>query len=298
MSSEEGKRLLLFGPEGMLGRAIRRRLPAELELCSVGRSDCDITDRSQVERVIASIGPGTILNCAAMTDVDGCESKRELAMAVNGQGPANLVAAAKRHGLKLIHVSTDYVFPGESNRPISEEDPVGPVSVYGKSKLAGEKAILDSAWGNYLIVRTSWLYGLGGKNFVETMLRLAKERKQLRIVDDQVGSPTWTDDLAAAILRLLARDGHGLYHYANSGQCSWYGFAREIILQGQKFGLPIAAEEVLPIRTTDYPLPAPRPKYSVLSTCKFQKATGFVPPPWQMSLKKYLQQRLETGSIR
>lgn len=298
MSLKQGKRLVLFGPDGMLGNAIRRRLSNGFELLPVGRSDCDITDQAQVERTIASIKPAAILNCAAMTNVDGCESKQEFAMSVNGMGPANLVAVAKRHSVKLVHVSTDYVFAGDQSQPISESEPVAPQSVYGKSKLAGERAIIDSGWTNYLIVRTSWLYGLGGKNFVETILGLAKEREQLRVVADQVGSPTWTDDLADATASLISLDCHGLFHFSSSGQCSWYDFAREIIRLAQKFGLTIATQKVLPIQTADYPLPAPRPRYSVLSSRKFQQETGVVAPEWQVSLQRYFRQRLETDLIR
>ena len=261
----------------------------------------DITDRELALRVLSQLRPDVIINCAAYTNVDGAEAEEHLAMRVNGEGPGNLAHVSRQLGATLVHISTDYVFDGKKGSPYQEDDPVAPMSAYGRTKLAGERAITKSGLERFYIVRTSWLYGSRGKNFVETIVRLAAEREELRIVADQVGSPTFTVDLAHAIFNLLGltphvsrltpHAPHGIYHYANSGQCSWYEFACAIISVAQRQGLPIKVRKVLPIKTEEYPLPAQRPAYSVFSKDKYRLATKAVVPDWQTSLKRYFQER-------
>ena len=224
-----------------------------------------------------------VINAVAYTDVDGCETERERAFAVNGDGVRNLALVTKEIGAKLVQVSTDYVFDGSKGVPWLEDDPVNPLSVYGSSKLKGEEnARLNP---DHLIVRTQWLYGLHGKNFVETMLRLGGERDEVAVVHDQFGSPTWTVDLSFAIRALLEKDRRGTYHAANAGVCSWCDFARAIF---QEAGLKT---QVRPITTEELGRPAPRPLYSVLDCSKLTRDTGFVPEEWRDALKKYLNAR-------
>jgi dTDP-4-dehydrorhamnose reductase len=204
--------------------------------------------------------------------------------------------AAKEIGATLVHISTDFVFDGEKTEPYVEDDPINPQSAYGRTKAFGEQAILDSDLKEYFIVRTSWLYGTGGNNFVETIIRLSKEREELRIVSDQVGTPTYTEDLAQAILRLLAlhcshtspRTPYGIYHFSNEGECSWHGFAKEIINQVKKQGEPLRVKEIVPIRAEEYPLAARRPAYSALSKEKIKAATGLKITGWKAALEKYI----------
>lgn len=282
-------RIALVGANGMLAQAVRRLIPADAVTVFFDLPDFDLTNREQVLSGLEEFGPELVLNCAAMTDVDGCESQEELAMRINGLGPGYLAEAALGCGARLVHVSTDYVFDGSKSEPWLEDDPTGPLSVYGRGKLAGELAIRDSGLEDWLIVRTSWLYGSGGKNFVETMLWLMSERRQLRVVDDQVGSPTYTRDLAEAMARLVTCGVRGVFHFANSGQCSWHGFACAIAEEARSCGMALAIENIEPITTADYPLPAQRPAWSVLSTRKYQQETGACPPDWRSALRHYLK---------
>ena len=300
MTSEKQK-LALIGANGMLAMAIKKRASANYHIRSYDLPYFDITNRAQVFALKDS-APDIILNCAAYTNVDGCESQSELAMRVNGEGPGLLAGLAKEIDAVLVHVSTDFVFAGDKKTPYREDDPTGPLSVYGKSKLLGEQRIIESGLEKYFIVRTSWLYGLGGNNFVETMIRLAKERSELKVVDDQRGTPTWTDDLAEAIFKLLAvvdtphassltpHRPYGIYHFSNEGECSWYQFAAEIIDQARNFE-SLKVENILPIPTEGYPLPAQRPKYSVMSKEKYKAATGMQVRDWRESLRNYFLER-------
>lgn len=292
-------RIALIGSNGMLARKVRELAPADVDLHGYDLPVFDLTDRAQVLAEMNRLQPGVIVNCAAFTNVDGCESQEELATQVNGAGPGYLAEAAKACGAVLVHISTDYVFAGDKGSPYTESDPTGPLSAYGRSKLAGEQAIIASGLTRYFILRTSWLYGPGGKNFVETMLRLATEREELRIVADQIGSPTYTGDLAQAIYHLLAvsdRSGlYGIYHLANLGECSWHDFAELIVGLARTSGEALKVSRVVPIRTNEYPLPAPRPAYSVFSKEKYLAATGAPLPHWRESLQYYLLERREEG---
>lgn len=286
-------RIALIGAKGMLARKVRQLAPAEYTVHGFDLPEFDLTDRAQVLAAMALLKPAVIINCAAFTNVDGCETQEELATRVNGAGPGCLAEAAKAVGAVLVHISTDYVFAGDQTIPYGEDDPTGPLSAYGRSKLAGEKAIEASGLERYFIIRTSWLYGPGGKNFVETMIRLALERDELRVVADQFGSPTYTGDLAAAIFRLLALPSppYGVYHLSDLGECSWHGFAEAIVELARRHGEPVKARRVLPIATSDYPLPAPRPVYSVFSKDKYLQVTGAALPHWRDSLDSYFHER-------
>ena len=286
------RKIALIGANGMLATAIQRLAPTNYLVHTYNLPDFDLTNRTQVLSMQDS-SPDIIINCAAFTDVDGCETQQELAMRVNGTGPGLLAELASKIDAVLVHISTDFVFDGSKVNPYFEDEQPQPLSVYGKSKLAGEQQILQSGLDKYYIVRTSWLYGIGGNNFVETIIRLAKEKPELKIVADQRGTPTWTDDLARAIFALLTLSylsSYGIYHYSNEGECSWFDFAAEIIAQFRMDHV-VNVEQLLPIATDGYPLPAERPKYSVMSKDKITQATGLTIPAWQESLKSYLRQR-------
>lgn len=273
--------ILVVGANGMLGRDMLALIGDAAR--GVDIDEIDITSLESTERIIRTLKPETVINCAAYTDVDGCESDKETAMQVNGEGVAHLAMACRGIGARLVHVSTDYVFDGGKGSPYVEDDAPRPLGVYGESKLAGE---LNAAFNpDHLIVRTQWLYGLHGTNFVETMLRLALEKDELAVVDDQVGSPTWTVDLAQAILALLKTGHRGIYHAANSGFCSWNDFARAIF---EESGLSIKVNRMT---TDELNRPARRPLYSTLDCSKLEQDTGFRPQPWRSALKTYLQLR-------
>lgn len=228
---------------------------------ALSRAELDITDASAVDAVVAGARADVVINCAAYTNVDGAEANEATALAINGDGAGHVARASAAAGAWTIHVSTDYVFDGEASEPYFESDPVGPRSAYGRTKLAGERAVAASAPGTHTIVRTSWLFGLGGPCFPATILRLAGERDELRVVADQVGCPTFTGHLAPALVELACgnRIG-GVAHVAGGGRCSWFQFAREIVA---RTGMEC---EVKPCTTAEYPLPAPRPAFSVLAS--------------------------------
>jgi dTDP-4-dehydrorhamnose reductase len=273
--------ILVVGSKGMLGTDLMRVLTGDVR--GVDIDEIDITSFESARRVLLTLKPRIVVNAAAYTDVDGCETNRELAMQVNGEGVAHLALAVAEIGAKLVHISTDYVFDGTKENPWLEDDPTCPLSVYGESKFAGE---LNARLApEHLIVRTQWLYGLNGKNFVETMLRLGQEKRELSVVDDQTGAPTWTVDLSQAIRALIDKGCRGTYHAANAGSCTWNGFARAIF---EDAGLDV---EVKPMTTAELARPATRPRYSVLDCGKLSKDTGFQLEPWRDALRKYLQLR-------
>lgn len=290
MADASGFRLALIGANGMLAGMVRQLAPSTCEILPFDLPGFDLTDRQQVGQVLGAAKPQVIVNCAAYTNVDGCETNEALAMRVNGDGPGYLADAARETGATLVHISTDYVFDGRKGEPYREDDPPNPLSVYGRSKLRGEQAILRSGLERYFIIRTSWLYGPGGKNFVETIARLAQEREELRVVADQFGSPTFTFDLAQAIFRLLATGAYGIYHFADEGCCSWHGFAEAIVDRLAQSGAPVKARRVVPIRTDEYPLPAARPVNSVFAKDRYRQVTGAPIPAWPESLGLYFRQ--------
>lgn len=273
--------ILVVGANGMLGRDMMALIGDAAR--GVDIDEIDITSLESTERIIRTLRPGTVINCAAYTDVDGCESNVETAMQVNGEGVAHLAMASREIGARLVHVSTDYVFDGGKGSPYVEDDAPCPLGVYGESKLAGE---MNAAFNpDHLVVRTQWLFGLHGNNFVETMLRLAAEKDELAVVDDQIGSPTWTVDLARAIAALLKTGHRGIYHAANSGYCSWNSFAKAIF---EENGLSV---RVNGMTTAQLNRPARRPLYSTLDCSKLEQDTGFRAQPWRSALKAYLQLR-------
>jgi dTDP-4-dehydrorhamnose reductase len=293
-------KIAIIGANGMLANMLREIVPESVELHLFDLPDFNITDYEHVNTVLADLQPFIIINCAACTQVDSCETQSDLAFAVNGEGPANLAAVAKKVSAILVHISTDFIFSGAAKTPYNEDDTTGPTSVYGHSTLHGDQAVLNSGLTDYYIVRTSWLYGPKGPNFVETIIRLMNEREELGIVADQVGTPTYTGDLAAAIWKLISpiisnspsnRSPYGIYHYSNQGVCSWYDFACEIARQLRDANVLLKVKHIKPIATDEYPVPARRPAYSVLSKEKIIAATGICIPVWQESLKKYLNSR-------
>ncbi|MBE0500015.1 MAG: dTDP-4-dehydrorhamnose reductase [Desulfuromonadales bacterium] len=291
------RKIVVIGANGMLAQKVIEAADSAAKVICLDLPEFDITDRVAVLHTIEELCPDVIINCAAYTQVDKCETEEALAFRVNGEGPGFLAEAAKECDAVLVHISTDYVFAGDSGTPYREDDPVGPLSVYGRSKLKGERAIIASGLLRYFILRTSWLYGPGGPNFVETVLRLAAEREELRIVSDQIGSPTYTGDLARAIFALLQKsdDGrgsiYGIYHFSGDGACSWYDFASVIVARAQAAGIPLRVKTITPITTADYPLPAIRPAYSVFNKSKYQTAVAANIPQWQQSLQIYLDER-------
>jgi len=287
------KRILLIGKDGQLGQELQPFLASIGSLVCVGRDTLDLSQTQEIERLIEEIKPEWVINAAAYTAVDKAESEPELAMKINGIAPGILAKVCQQLDATLIHISTDYVFDGTQSHPYIETDSTHPIGVYGQSKLAGEIAIQETQ-AKFAILRTAWVYGVGGSgNFVKTMLRLGKEREEIRVVSDQVGSPTWTGDLALSIVQLmplLNTQTYGIYHCTNSGVTSWYDFAIAIFEEAKLLGFPLKIERVIPITTPEYPTPASRPAYSVLSGKKLANVLGNHPPQWRQGLRKMLQQ--------
>jgi dTDP-4-dehydrorhamnose reductase len=286
--SWNGRTLLVFGGDGQVGRAIAARRPPDgWRLVTASRNEADITRADAVTRLVSRLQPDAVVNAAAFTAVDDAEAVPRRAHQVNGEGAGIVAAAALRVGAPIIHLSTDYVFDGRASRPWFEDDPVGPLSVYGVTKEAGEQAVRRIHSG-HVILRTSWVFGDHGKNFVKTMLRLGAERPLLRIVADQHGCPTAASDLADAIWRLAMQatpathDVFGTFHYAGRGPTTWFEFARRIFAEARRHGMP--SPEVEPIASQAYPTPARRPAYSVLDCDKIGAVHGIVPPSWQDGL--------------
>lgn len=289
--------ILLIGSQGQVGRELEPLLRNLGSLTAVGRKELDLTQPEAIAKVIDSVQPQVIVNAAAYTAVDKAESEIDLAKAVNGIAPKIMATTSAKINASLIHISTDYVFDGTKNTPYLETDATNPLGAYGISKLLGEEAISNTDC-HYLIVRTAWVYGAHGKqNFVKTMLRLGKERELLKVVSDQIGSPSWAGDIARAIAQLTelsltssSRPSAGIYHFTNSGVASWYDLSMAIFAEAKKRGHQLKIQEVLPITTAEYPTPAKRPAYSVLSNQKLKAVLGNYPPYWRDSLAKMLDQ--------
>ncbi|MFN4283277.1 MAG: dTDP-4-dehydrorhamnose reductase [Alphaproteobacteria bacterium] len=300
------KTLLVFGGDGQLGRALAEATSPQnggWRVTTVSRAAADIADADQVARAIDAHEPAMVVNAAAYTAVDKAESESEAAYRANRDGAGIVAHAAAEALVPVLHLSTDYVFDGEASRPWREDDPIRPLGVYGASKAAGEEAVRDAA-RRHVILRTSWVFGVHGTNFVKTMLRLGAERPALKIVADQVGRPTSAHDLAGAILAIAARQSagvssgalYGTFHFANEGAVSWCEFAREIFAQSARRGGPAPAIEA--IATSGYPTPAKRPAYSVLDCDKLRRLYGIQPRPWQAALADVLARLLpDKGSL-
>ncbi|MDR0770112.1 MAG: dTDP-4-dehydrorhamnose reductase [Burkholderiales bacterium] len=295
--SEVFSRILLVGSEGQIGGALARQLPQAFPqaMLSVTTQDCvDFTKPETLVQAIREFVPDLIINAVAYTAVDRAEQEPALAHQINGVAPGILAEEARLCGAALIHYSTDYVFDGSKRTPYVEDDAVHPLNEYGRSKHAGEAAILQSG-ANALILRTSWVYGLTGHNFLLTMRRLARERDELRIVDDQIGAPNDSEALAAATAQLVAqgkkrlRECAGLYHLSATGETSWFGFAQAIfVAEAAILGDDRKQSRLIPITTADYPLPAIRPAYGVLSSERLSQTFGIQLPSWQAMLQACL----------
>ena len=275
-------KLLVAGAAGMLGRDVMLAAGnAGHDVVGFGRAELDVTDPAGLEKKLDLERPDVVINCAAWTDVDGAEESEEAAFAVNGTGAGNIAAAAAKVGAAIVYVSSDYVFDGAKGAPYVESDQAAPLSAYGRTKLAGEEATA-AANKRHFIVRSAWLFGIGGGNFVETMLRLAATQNEVLVVRDQVGSPTYTWHLAYGIVRLIEGIEFGIHHMAAAGQCSWYEFAREIFEQAK------VECKVLSGTTEMLGRPAPRPPFSALTS---QREHAIRLPSWQDGLAGYLAQR-------
>lgn len=280
--------MLVTGAGGQLGRELALRLAPDEAVC-LPRAALDLTDAPAVRATLARLRPNVVINAAAYTAVDRAETEPERAFAVNRDAPATLARACAEVGAALLHVSTDYVFDGESRRPWREDDATGPINVYGASKLAGEQ-VIQRALPRHLIVRTAWVFGAHGPNFVRTALRLARERGSLRVVADQTGSPTWAGHLAETLITLARRIAagealpFGLYHYAGAPATSWHGFAEAVVHAAVAQGLLAAPVPVAPITTAEFPTPARRPAWSVLDGARMAANFGLAPPDWRAGL--------------
>jgi dTDP-4-dehydrorhamnose reductase len=275
-------KVLVTGAAGMLGRDVLAAAErAGHEPVGLARADLDVTDAAAVRRTFEAERPDVVVNCAAYTDVDGAEGDEAAATALNGDAAGHVAAAAGAVGASVVQPSTDYVFDGAKRTPYLESDPTAPRSAYGRSKLAGEEAVI-AANERHFVVRTSWLFGVAGRNFVDTMLGLGRDRDELKVVDDQVGCPTYTGHLAGALVRLAEGDAHGVHHIAGAGTCSWFEFATEIFRQA---GLEV---RTVPCTTDEFPRPAPRPEYSVLGS---ERPDAIRLPEWREGLAGYLAER-------
>ncbi|MEG4027452.1 MULTISPECIES: dTDP-4-dehydrorhamnose reductase [unclassified Microcoleus] len=289
-------KILLAGGSGQLAQELQPILLSLGEVIALDRTRLDLSQPESIRQAMAEIQPDLVVNSGAYTAVDKAESEPELAYAVNAIAPGIFAEECEKLGASLMHFSTDYVFDGSHGSAYLETDSTNPLGTYGKSKLAGEAAILKSG-NRHIIIRTAWVYGNGGKsNFVKTMLRLGKEREEIRVVADQIGSPTWTGDLGAAtsqIIPLLGPETFGTYQYTNSGVCSWYDFAIAIFEEAAQLGFPLKVQRVIPITTAEYPTPAKRPAFSVLSTVKISALLGTYPPHWRQGLRQMLAREVK-----
>lgn len=287
-------KVLILGGGGQLGRALGSTVPFGFEVRLLGREGCDITSRDQLDEAIGNATPNLVINAAAYTAVDKAESDIETAHLLNAVAPGYVASAARRAGARTIHISTDFVFDGEVARPRAPSDPTGPLSVYGRTKLQGECAVAK-ADPDSLIVRTAWLYAVTGTNFVNTMLRLMRQRTAVAVVADQVGTPTNASSLAGGIWSFASHRATGIYHYTDAGVASWYDFAVAIAEEAAELGLIASTIRVTPIATKDYPTAARRPAYAVLDKSASWKLLGEAAPHWRASLRANLQELLPNG---
>ncbi len=283
-------KILVTGGEGQLARAIQKAAADNPKIVLVSRKDLDITDREAMHSYLKKHTPEVLINTAAYTQVDAAESNGDMAYDINAEAVKNIAEACKEHNCKLIHISTDYIFDGNAKTPYKESQKTNPITLYGKSKLAGENYIFESGLTDFAIVRTSWLYSNFGHNFYKTMLRLVTSKTEISVVDDQLGSPTYAVHLAEALLTIagkLSSENAGVYHYSNTGETSWFGFAKAIF-EGKQ--LPVT---VLSIPTTAFPTAAKRPTYSVMDSQKLQDTFHIKIPTWQQGLKTCISETVE-----
>ncbi|YAF97651.1 MAG: dTDP-4-dehydrorhamnose reductase [Nodularia sp. CChRGM 3473] len=284
--------ILLLGSNGQVGQELEKILAPNHKIIPLARPEIDLTQPDHLRQIIREIQPQIIINAAAYTAVDKAETEPELATAINATAPQIIAEASQELGCFLIHLSTDYVFDGQQSRPYQETDATNPLGIYGKTKLAGEIAI-GQTHPHHIILRTAWVYGTFGKsNFVKTMLRLGKERPEIGVVTDQIGSPTWAQDIADVIAQMIPQltpEIAGTYHYTNSGVISWYDFAVAIFEEAQQLGFPLTAQKIIPITTAEYPTLARRPAYPVLACGKISQVLGTYPPHWRQRLRLMLK---------
>lgn len=287
-------KILLTGSNGQVGQEIARLgRGANHDVYALNHTGLDITDAEKVRRTIEEGDEELVINAAAYTAVDRAEQESEKAFAVNRDGPAHVAAACARKGIPLFHISTDYIFDGTQEGPYREDDPAAPLGVYGRSKWEGEEAIRQCL-PSHLILRVSWVFGIGGNNFVKTILRLAREREELRVVADQHGRPTYAGDIADVLVHLADRletEGSlhwGTYHYGGAPPTTWHGFAETIVAQARAFE-SLKAQKVVPIATEDFPTPAKRPANSILDCTRIREAYGIEPSPWEQGLDTMLR---------
>lgn len=276
---------IITGAGGQLGRTLIACSPSDIEIVALTSGMLDIGDDAAVHQTIGDVAPALIINAAAYTKVDAAEEFQDLADRVNRAGVVNISKAAERHGARLVHISTDFVFDGSSSRAYSPQDLPAPLGIYGATKLAGEQA----AGSGSLIVRTGWLYSEYGGNFVDTMLRLMRERDKLQVVDDQIGTPTSARSLARALWQLAIKQSAGVLHYSDSGAGSWYDFAMAIMEEALELGLLGKPVTIVPISSADYPTAARRPHFSVLDKQATYTALGSRPAHWRVNLREILK---------
>ena len=283
-------RVLVAGATGQLGVDLVNLLRRQgVDVAAPDAQRLDLLRPQTVRDAVRDARPHWVINCAAYTQVDRAEQERETAFAVNRDGARVLAEAAAAAQAWMLQVSTDFVFSGQSSAPYTEDDPTGPLGVYGQSKRDGELAV-QQACASSIVVRTAWLYGVHGNNFVKTMLRLAAQRDELRVVSDQIGTPTWTQDLAGALWALMQEPQAGVFHFSDAGQASWYEFAAAIVEAARALDFPVQAQRVVPITTAEYPTPAQRPAYSVLSKAKIERLLAAPIPHWRDSLRAMLKE--------
>lgn len=278
-------KVLITGANGQLGQALSHQLGAKHELIGLSRNQLDVTNKEEVQKMITTIVPDIIIHAAAFTAVDACEKQPIPSYTINAFGSSNIATIAKQLKARFIYISTDYVFDGSKHGAYEETDTPNPLSVYGRSKWLGEKLVQEID-PDCTIIRTSWLYGHNGQNFVKTILQLAKKQKEIKVVDDQVGSPTYAVDLASFIETLLTKKT-GLYHFSNTGSCSWYDFAKVIL---EEAGLERTL--IKPITTKEYGAAAPRPAYSVLAHKKMTETGINIPRYWREALEEFIRKEL------
>lgn len=283
-------KILITGAHGQLGLETSLAFKASgFDVTSVGRNEIDFLQPIKVTKSIVSFAPDWIINCAAYTQVDNAEDQPEQAFLINRDSARAVAEAAKQCHSRLLHVSTDFIFCGSHAKPYTEIEPAHPLGIYGQSKLEGEQAIRE-VLPDALIVRTAWVYSTYRQNFVKTVLRLAAERSELKVVDDQLGTPTWTRDITQAMHRLITINASGTFHFTNEGVASWYDFAHEIITIAKQLNYPVKLQKIYPISTKEYVTVATRPAYSVLNKEKIRAVLNYDIPHWRTSLFKMLQE--------
>ena len=287
-------RCLVIGGSGQLGRALQATMPAKANVVAPARAVCDLTNADHINHWLNEIRPEVVFNAAAYTAVDAAETDEANARLINATSVGRLAQAAGRHGARLVHVSTDFVFDGETSKPYTPDDEPNPLNAYGRTKREGEVAVLRSG-ADALIVRTAWVYFECGKNFVNTMLRLMRERDEVRVVSDQIGAPTYARNLARALWLLAEKPVSGLYHFTDNGAVSWYDFAVAIREEATAAGIIRKAAPVIPIATSDYPTPTRRPRFSVLDNSKTWSALGMTGQHWREALRETLTRMNQNG---